>query len=68
MGVWLVVLVLAIVCFVLGFTLAAKVLFLAGLVLLVVAAAGGAKTRRRGLLGGGRPLGRRRWGRRRSLL
>ena len=68
MAVWLVVLVLAIVCFVLGFTLAAKVLFLAGLVLLVVAAAGGVNTRRRGLLAGGRPLGRRRWGRRRSLL
>ena len=68
MAVWLVVLVLAIVCFVIGFTLAAKVLFLAGLILLVVAAAGGANTRRRGLLAGGwRPLTRRRWGRRRSL-
>jgi hypothetical protein len=67
MAVWLIVLVLALVCFVIGFTLAAKVLFLVGLVLLVVAAAGGATTRRRGMLAGGRTLGRRRWGRRRSL-
>jgi hypothetical protein len=70
MGVWLVVLALAIVCFVIGFTVAAKALFLVGLVLLAVAVGGGARGRRRGALvgAGRRPLTRRRWGRRRGLL
>jgi len=68
--VWLVVLVLALVCFVIGLVTAAKALFLLGLVLLVVAVAGGAGTRRRGVLGGTRGglLGGRRSWRRRSLL
>lgn len=54
MAVWLVVLVLAIVCFVIGFTMAAKALFVVGLVLLAVAAGGGARGRRGPLVGGGR--------------
>lgn len=66
MAVWLVVLVLAIVCFVIGFTMAAKALFVVGLVLLAVAAGGGARGRGRGLGGGrGRSFRRRR---RRSLI
>jgi hypothetical protein len=69
--VWLIVLVLAIVCFVVGFTVAAKALFLVGLVLLAMAVGGGARGwgRRRSMTGGGRPLlGKRGWGRRRRSL
>lgn len=65
MAIWLVVLVLAIVCFVIGFTLAAKALFVVGLVLLALAA-GGSTRGRRGALGGGRRRSFRR--RRRSLI
>lgn len=65
MAVWLVVLVLAIVCFVIGFTMAAKALFLVGLVLLAIAAGGSTRGRRGGWGGGRRRTYRRR---RRSLI
>ena len=69
MAIWLVVLVLAIVCFVIGFTVAAKALFVVGLVLLAVAAGGSTRSRRRGSLVGGTSRRRTSWRRRgRSLI